>query len=72
MNTAKADIEEVIKIVQPGYLKKGLRWHIPEESRGWIELIKEYRTGVEFSSDPNEVQKNEKVESRYEPPQKID
>ena len=72
MNTAKADIEEVIKIVQPGYLKKGLRWRIPEESRDWIELIKEYHTDVKFSSDLNEAQKSEKAESGYKPPQKID
>jgi len=39
----KEDSQSVLDFVQPGYLKKGLRWRIPEESFEWIELIKEYR-----------------------------
>jgi len=72
MKQVKADIEEVIKMVQPGYVERGLRWRVPDESYGWIELIKEYHQEAEPSA-PVVVQVHsgakagEKVKSLYEP-----
>jgi len=67
----KADIEEVIKMVQPGYVERGLRWRVPDESYGWIELIKEYRQEAEPSAPVTQVRSGakavEKVKSLYEP-----
>jgi len=46
-NKGDDDIQSVLASVQPEYLKKGLRWHIPEGPFEWIELIKEYRENEE-------------------------
>jgi len=62
---SKTEIENIMQTVQPGYLKRGLRWRFPEDSNGWVELIKEYRD-VEKHGDV-EVQ----VQNIYEPPQNV-
>ncbi len=51
----KADSQSVLDFVQPGYLSKGLRWRIPEESYEWIELIKEYRESETSSATAVQV-----------------
>jgi hypothetical protein len=71
---AKTDIESIVQTVQPGYLKRGLRWRIPEDSCGWIELIKEYREGEKASDvavqvHPSGIEKSNEMKSHYEPPQ---
>ena len=38
---ARVDLERIIEMVQPEYLKKGLRWQIPEQNYHWIELVNE-------------------------------
>jgi hypothetical protein len=40
---AKADLEGVIQMIQPAYLKKGLKWRVPQDPSVWIELVREYR-----------------------------
>jgi len=67
---AKADTEGIIDLVQAGYLKRGLRWRIPEESYGWIELIKEYRENEMINAPPVQVH-GTKVNNQYEPPQSV-
>ena len=66
----KADTERIIDLVQPSYLKKGLRWRIPEGSYGWIELIKEYRENEVINAPPAQVHET-KLNSQYEPPQSV-
>jgi len=57
-----------MQTVQPGYLKRGLRWRFPDDSNGWIELIKEYRD-VEKSGDISIKVDDQKTV--YEPPQNV-
>jgi len=70
---AKADSQGVLDFIQPGYLQKGLRWRIPEESYEWIELIKEYREGEKPSATAVQIYptlpEHAKVNSQYAPPQ---
>ncbi len=69
----KEDSKNVLDIVQPGYLQKGLRWRIPEESYEWIELIKEYRESEKPSAIAVQIYptlpEHAKVNSQYAPPQ---
>jgi len=67
MKQVKADVEEVIKMVQPGYVQRGLRWRVPDESYGWIELIKEYRQAEEPKAHVVQVRCEEKKKPLYEP-----
>jgi len=67
MKQVKADVEEVIKMVQPGYVQRGLRWRVPDESYGWIELIKEYRQAEEPKAHIVQVRSEEKKKPLYEP-----
>jgi len=46
---AKAELEEVLKMVQPAYIKRGLRWRVPEELGGWIELMKDENGSEQLS-----------------------
>jgi len=62
LKNAKAELEDIMKVIQPGYLKRGLRWRVPDNSYGWIELIKQYRIDV------NGAQESEKSRSEYVPP----
>jgi len=68
---AKTDIESIVQTVQPGYLKRGLRWRIPEDSCAWIELIKEYREGEKGGDVAVQVHPVES-KSQYEPPQGVE
>lgn len=61
----RGDCQGALDFVQPDYMKRGLRWRIPEEFNGRIELIKEYREN-EIVSPPVA-----KANSQYEPPQNI-
>jgi len=74
MKKAKTDIENIVQTVQPGYLKRGLRWRIPEDCCGWIELIKEYREGEKSGDVAVQVHPTEsnQVKSQYEPPQDVE
>jgi len=64
---AKAESQGILDFVQPGYLKGGLRWRIPEESYDRIELIKEYRENETISAPPTVKTNN----NQYEPPQNV-
>jgi len=59
------DWELIIKTIQPGYLKRGLRWRIPEETVDRVELIKEYYD-VERHDDLEVL-----VDNGCEPPQSV-
>ena len=61
----KTDLESVIQNVQPGYLKRGLRWRIPEDSYNWIELIKEYHKNEQSLHDHNsKIQESDEIKSQ--------
>jgi len=68
----KADVEGIIKMVQPGYLKRGLRWRLPKESEGWIELVKEYNENEQLNAlivkveQPDEGQEGTEGDSQYQ------
>ena len=68
---AKEDSQGIIDLVQPGYLKRGLRWRIPDESYGWIELIKEYRENEMISAPVVQVHQSMPQNNQYEPPQNV-
>jgi len=59
------DWELIIKTIQPGYLKRGLRWRIPEDTVDRVELIKEYYD-VERHDDLEVL-----VDNGCEPPQSV-
>jgi hypothetical protein len=70
---SKTDLDSLIELTQPGYLKRGLRWRIPEES-GWIELIKEHCDDEQLIAPVVQVhpnQANVKMNFQYEPPQNV-
>jgi len=72
MKKDKTEIEKLVRIIQPAYRKRGLRWNIPD-GHDWIELVKEYCSdeeleGVKSSSNGNEIEENLiKVKVDYEP-----
>jgi len=68
LQRSKTEIQNIMQTVQPGYLKRGLRWRFPDDSNGWIELIKEYRD-VEKSGDISIKVDDQKTV--YEPPQNV-
>ena len=72
MKKVKADLENLMGMIQPSYANRGLRWRIPDESYGWIELIKEYRVEGEVRVPlAVQVHGGEQVKSNYEPPQEM-
>jgi len=71
---AKTEIETVLKMVQPAYLRRGLRWRIPENLGGWIELVKEYNGNEQLSVlivKPEEGEEKPEKDSQYIPLQDI-
>jgi len=64
---AKVDLEGVIQMVQPAYLKKGLKWRVPQDPSVWIELVKEYRqTGEPLVPVVHQVNHQEVAERNSE------
>jgi len=64
LKQAETELEDILKMTQAGYLKRGLRWRIPDDSYGWIELIKEYRV-------EDGVQETDEAKSQYVPPENV-
>jgi len=71
---AKTEIETVLKMVQPAYLRRGLRWRVPEKLGGWIELVKEYDGNEQLNVlivKPDECEEKAERDSQYIPLQDI-
>jgi len=68
---ARTDCELIIKTIQPGYLKRGLRWHLPEDSMDRIELIKEYCNNGKVRDPAGISGSNNVVKPQYQPSQSV-
>jgi len=71
MKRARTDCELVIKTIQPGYLKRGLRWHLPEDSMDRIELIKEYCSNQKPRDPAGISGSNNVAKPQYQPSQSV-
>jgi len=73
MKKDKSELEKIVRIMQPAYIKRGLRWNIPD-GHNWIELVKEYCSDeelVEVINSPNgsDIKENmKKAKFQYEFP----